>query len=214
MDTFKISLTCASLLLFVGCGGGDSGSSTNTSSVSTLPIIKTGQTVSYDSSGVPVAYGSIKDDGYYQTGLPRSYTRDDGNETVTDNSTGLMWQDDAAVYSVTKQWSTTENYDLGDYENTSGDTAATYCTDLVLGVYTDWRLPRHIELLSIADKSTLDPAIDPAFLNTYSGVYWSSTTNVAAPNTAWTVFFYDGNDGVGLKNAVNVGHVRCVRGGQ
>jgi len=66
------------------------------SSTTITTLKKTGQTTSY------TAY----DDGYYQTGVTPSYTRDDTNDIVTDNLTGLMWQDDTLV---TKPWLTTTN---------------------------------------------------------------------------------------------------------
>jgi len=64
---------------------------------------KTGQTKSYKASGDEVTDGSIKDDGTYQTGVAHSYTRDATNKTVTDNVTGLIWQDDDAT-PVLKSW--------------------------------------------------------------------------------------------------------------
>lgn len=66
---------------------------TNTRTVTVAPALKlkkTGQTVSYYAN----------DDGDYQKGITPSYSRDDAKEVVTDNVTGLMWQDDATT--VTK----------------------------------------------------------------------------------------------------------------
>ena len=54
--------------------------------------------------------GSIKDDGYYQMGLSRSYSRDDVNEIVTDNITGLKWQDNSEAKTVTKNWNEAISY--------------------------------------------------------------------------------------------------------
>ncbi len=41
-------------------------------SIFATPLLKTGQTLSYDSNGNVVTDGSIKDDGYYQRGATRS----------------------------------------------------------------------------------------------------------------------------------------------
>jgi len=94
-----------------------------------------------------VADGTLKDDGYYQKGVTPSYSRNQSTEIVTNNITGLQWQDDADVVTVTKPWVIQTSYDEGDYNNTSGDTATTYCLlPLLLGGFTDWRLPSVIEL--------------------------------------------------------------------
>lgn len=87
------------------------------------PLLKTGQTDIYE----------IGDDGYYQKGVERSYTRDDDKKVVTDNVTGLMWQDDVDAATVQKPWVTQENYDADNFYNTSGATATIYCRDLILG---------------------------------------------------------------------------------
>ena len=50
---------------------------------------KTGQVVSYDKDGD--INDSIKDDGYYQSGVTPRYSRDDTTEIVTDYVTGLQW---------------------------------------------------------------------------------------------------------------------------
>jgi len=185
---------------------------------------KTGQTKSYDENGTEVTDGSIKDDGYYQTGVDLSYTRDDTKEVVTDHITGLMWQDDADANTTTKPWLTQTNYDICTGSNgqtqdtskctdTSGDTAATYCADLTRGDYSDCRLPTIDELMYIADRSKRYPAIDTAyFQNVASRYYWSSTTVVDYEYFAWNVSFYNGYDN--WRNKSSSYYVRCVRPGQ
>ncbi len=59
--------------------------------------------------------------------------RDNGDGTVTDTVTGLMWEQ------------TPENMGFS-YEE-----AAAYCESLDLGEYDDWRVPRTKELFSISD---------------------------------------------------------------
>ena len=51
------------------------------------PTLKTGQTKSYNEAGTEVLDNSIKDDGFYQTGVTPSYTRDDATNIVTDHIT-------------------------------------------------------------------------------------------------------------------------------
>jgi len=146
-----------------------------------IPVIKTGQTTSYYAN----------DDGNLQRGLARSYT-DNGDGTVTDNATTLMWQkeDDNNTYN----WAAAKNY----------------CANLELPVgTTDWRLPSIEELLSITDLGGENPAINPMFTNTNSSNYWSSTTNASDTSGAWSVLFNDGNDYWVDKTFTYF--VRCVR---
>ena len=147
------------------------------------PLHKTGQTTSHHNN----------DDGDYQKGATRSYTRDDVNQIVTDNVTNLMWQDNE---SITKSW----------------DTATGYCSNLTLGTYSDWRLPTIEELVYLVDRGRTNLAIDPKFQSIVSGYYWSSTTLADNSNFAWIVYFYYGYDFQYFKSASL--YVRCVRDGQ
>jgi predicted small lipoprotein YifL len=168
---------------------------------------KTGQLNSYDEKGNEVTDGSIKDDGYYQTGVTPSYTRDDDKEIVTDHITGLMWQDNKDTKTVTKQWLTNEN------NNTSSGNARTYCSQLALGGYSDWRLPTIDELMYIVDRSKQNPAIDTTvFENIVSSFYWSSSTVVSNEKNAWGVYFRNGDDNSNRKSSSY--YVRCVRVGE
>ncbi len=177
----------------------------STSSPEFLASLATGQTTSYTNY----------DDGYYQKGKVRNFTR--GAGIVTDHITGLQWQDDYSDNGgeiVAKPWVTEANYNAGKYDDTSGDTASTYCANLSLGGYDDWRLPSVSELLSIVDNSKYSPAISSVFekTTTASHYYWSSTTYARFTYHAWYVYFYDGRTNNGSKGGSN--GVRCVRAGQ
>ena len=88
------------------------------------------------------------DDGYYQDGAPRRYSRlPEG--IVIDHATGRMWQD-------------TES---SNRKMTYAD-AASYCESLSLGGYDDWKLPGLKDLKSIVDYSRSEPALDPVWQNT------------------------------------------------
>ena len=125
--------------------------------------------------------------------LLADFTRDNGTKIVTDNTTGLQWQDDV---NITKDWVA----------------AITYCEELTLGGYDDWRLPNFNELYSIGDRSKSHPAMDSAFQNVVSGNYWSSTSAVVIEYYAWLVDFSDGKGRWYGKRYNN--YVLCVRDGQ
>jgi hypothetical protein len=136
---------------------------------------------------------------------------DNGNGTVTDNNTGLLWQrqDDGNPYNwyqATGEVNSSYNPSGGSYKNV--------CGSLNLGGYADWRLPTKKELIAIVDYSIPypGPTIDPIFTNTQPSNYWSSTTLAGYPYNAWYVNFSYGYVGYSVKH--NSMYVRCVRGGQ
>ena len=148
--------------------------------------------------GVNFATGHNKG---YPTGMP-AYVRcvrgltygennfvDNGDGTVTDLATGLMWQksDD----SIARDW----------------EDALAYSEDLELAGYTNWRLPNAKELQSIVDYSGSYPAIDPRYFVTSNtakdGWFWTSTSAYHSPNSpqryyAWYVAFGYATDANGV----------------
>jgi len=120
---------------------------------------------------------------------------DNGDGTVTDLGTGLMWQQATA----TKTW----------------EQALAYCEALELAGYSDWRLPTWKELQSIVDYEKYNPSIDTKYFPNTEGqpYYWSSTTFIVEKYCAWSVEFRYGavsscNDGNGKDYD---GFVRAVR---
>ena len=102
---------------------------------------------------------------------------DNGDGTITDTATGLMWQQ--ADDGNTHNW----------------ENALSYCEDLTLANHSDWRLPNAKELHSIIDynrtlSATNSPAIDPLFSCTSFnnpdgeanyGYYWTSSPLMDGP---------------------------------
>ncbi len=177
-------------------------------------ILKTGQVKSYDENGNEVPYGAIKDDGYYRAGQIRSYKKNGG--IVKDNTLSLEWQNNDP--SADKVWITIANLNAGKYNDTSGDTAATYCSELSLDT-GGWRLPTIQELRTLADYGPYYPAVTQGVFNQFEqAYYWSSTTTGDDDLYAYTVDFLDGHIWKYVKNCngcfqLNT-YVRCVRGSQ
>lgn len=150
-----------------------------------LKLPDTGQTGDYTTT--------FGEDSDYTINSP-SYT-DNGDGTITDNVTGLIWQKE------------------DDDTSRAWDDALTYCDNLSLGGYIDWRLPSDMELMGIVNYETYNPAINSTyFSNTNSSIYWSSTTYVYDSSNVWRVYFYDSDVNNNNKSLSN--YVRCVRGRQ
>ena len=82
---------------------------------------------------------------------------DNGDGTVTNKNTELMWQQ--AEIGATMTW----------------EEALTYCENLSLAGYDDWRLPNIKELRSVNNDKLSKPSIDTTcFPDVHASRYWSS----------------------------------------
>lgn len=148
---------------------------------------------------------------------PDSRYTDNGDGTVTDSQTGLMWRQCSEGQST---------------DSAACDTgvAATYTWQAALqqaqtvngtgfAGYSDWRLPNRNELASLIENSCYDPSINTTtFPNTVASSYWSASPDAGNSDSAWYVYFLYGlvyGGGVGSNgDKGNALHVRLVRGGQ
>jgi hypothetical protein len=119
-----------------------------------------------------------------------SYT-DNGDGTVTDTVTGLMWQ---------------KVVPTGTFAQPE---AVAFCQTLNLAGHNDWRLPSRIELLSIVDYGRANPSIDATLFGTPQAVYWSSSPAADSPSDGWFVAFTDGSADRNLTTTPF--NARCVR---
>lgn len=137
---------------------------------------------------------------------------DNGDGTVTDFETGLIWQ----------QGESSESDIAGGASTVEWENAILYCEDLELAGYTDWRLPNHKELRSLVDYERYNPTLDTTFFPTAGAYnYWTSTTCKTYDNdgyevtaNAWAVNFQTGQvDGSYKSISGVIPRARCVRGG-
>jgi len=137
---------------------------------------------------------------------PSTDFTDNGDGTVTHNTTGLMWMRCALGQSgadCATGTATTLNW-------TQGLTAANNST---FATYTDWRLPNLKELASIVETQCTSPSINEmVFPNTPPSFFWSASGFAGFSDSAWGLGF---SDGVGDFDSKDFAiRVRLVRGGQ
>lgn len=189
-------------------------------------LLKTGQTASYGAGT----------DGDLQKGIAQSYV-DNGDGTITDTKTGLMWEkksDDGSIHDKdnTYTWSGSSYGSTNVFDGTVATTflAALNSSGGFAG-HTDWRLPNRKELDSLTNLDIAYPAPSTyAPFNTNCGVnstgnpgctvttcsctvcggYWTSSTYAEFPHYAWYADFC-GFTSVHVKNYSP--YVRAVRGG-
>ncbi|MHB8111695.1 MAG: Lcl domain-containing protein, partial [Syntrophorhabdaceae bacterium] len=152
----------------------------------TVKLPKTGQTTCYDVTGNVISCATTGQDGNFQKGetWPSPRFTDNGDQTVTDNLTGLMWTKDgnipgptACSPGVTKTWQGALDY------------VKCINTNNYLG-YNDWRLPNRKEQHSLGN---MEQASSSTWLNSQKFVnvaksnayYWSSDTYAKSTAIAW-----------------------------
>ncbi len=149
-------------------------------------VEKSGQVTSYSNTG--------GEDGDLKKGVkwPNPRFEDNGNGTVTDNLTKLIWLKDANAFG-SRTWeqalSDANTLASGSHGLTDGSKAG------------DWRLPNVNELQSLIDCAYFNPALSSAsgksqctsgdaFVGVQSKSYddyWSSTTYSGSAAYAWCV---------------------------
>jgi len=154
-------------------------------------VPKTGQTSSYVTG----------DDGDLQKGTawPEPRFIDNGDGTVTDRLTCLIWVKDGAIIS-------------GGTHDWYG--ALTFCNTLNFAGHQDWRMPNAREMLSLIDYEMYGPALpaDNPFQNVSIHRYWTSTTDNENDDDAFAVYIRYGNIWQNLKSDSSL-LVLPVRGG-
>jgi hypothetical protein len=178
--------------------------------------LSTEQMQCWDSTGTLIACTGTGQDGEVQAGLSHPYT-DNGDGTITDEATGLVWEKLSSDGSIHDQ---NQSYVWDD----AFAVKVASLNAMAFGGHTDWRLPNVNELQSIVSYGVIDPSVLPAFntscisgctaltCSCTSGAYWSSTTYVGDHTFAWSVSFFDGLLSASGK-ILNALRVRAVRGG-
>ena len=175
-------------------------------------IPKTGQTAEY----------AFQDDGSMEMGVswPNPRFTDNGDGTVTDHLTDLIWLKNARCVDVPMNGGVIPPYFWAQAITWASKVEDPYCGLTDGSNAFDWRLPNVRELQSLVDYSRVNPALPTGhpFINVQTYLaYWSSTTNGNLSTWAWAVKFDEGFVTTGEK--LNVvfptrAYFWAVRGGQ
>lgn len=166
---------------------------------------RTGQTMTYYAG----------DDGNLQKGVawPSPRFTDNGDGTVIDNLTGLMWLKSGNCFGA-QTWQGALNKIADLNANPGNYTCGGYTAN-----YNDWRLPNEEELVSLLDRSKYNPALpagNPWGTSIKSNYYWSGTpTDKKLWSSSGYIGYARGVDlGYGYRNNNNMGsayYVMAVR---
>lgn len=163
------------------------------------------------SASLPTWAGQVCDTTSFPASAPADRFQDNGDGTVTDQTTQLMWM----RCSVGQTWSQGTCAGAPDPRDWSSASAlAEEVNRAGTFFYTDWRLPRLPELASIVERDCRDPRINlTVFPATPSEAYWTTTPR---PNDAGSGLVYAldfGGQGVMPEPKEQQHLVRLVRTG-
>jgi hypothetical protein len=179
-------------------------------------LLRTAQQTCWNGQGTEVPCVGTLEDGDVRAGIPLDYT-DNGDGTVTDNVTGLMWEKlsrDGSIHDVNNIYTWVQGLDT----KMDALDAASFAG------HTDWRLPNIREVQSLYTygggsevqvagvfRSNCTMGCTPLECSCTGAAkaYWSSTTDPADPASAFAVAYSGGVSGT-VEKADQIS-VRAVR---
>ncbi len=193
-------------------------------------VARTGQTDCWSSAPALVSCAATGQDGEHQAGVawPVNRFTDNGNETITDNLTGLVWARDGNLMASrgdhTAGWDAQDGLQdgmviwwlnatapRGPYEALA---YIQYLNSIQFGGFNDWRLPNVNELLTLIHYGVSSSAAwlnTQGFVNVLEDSYWVSTTHTMWTNNSYRVYMVSGSCVMAVKTESH--YIWPVRGG-
>jgi len=138
----------------------------------------------------------------FPTATRNLHLQDNGDGTVTDLETRLIWKRCAEGLSGTD--CTTGELAFFTYPQALRWAAKAQFADSTL-----WRVPSREELATLVKPGCRNPALNTRYFpNTPANWFWSSTAGAGYPYYAWSIHFGDGQAGL---DPQGVGNLRLVR---
>ncbi len=194
------------ILVLCGCGSDNTPptlSGANPASTGPAPVAATGQSKCYNAAGTLIECAGTGQDGDLRKGaaIPSPRFTDNGDGTVTDNLSGLMWTKESnCILGTTFDTDGMVSWDQGLLFATKVNDHTYNCNlSSPADSYADWRLPNRNELRSLVDIKYYWPAVsnragtgkwttgDP-FNGVIDGTsYMTSTTDINDKTKMWAV---------------------------
>jgi hypothetical protein len=188
--------------------------STTTTLTGSISLPKTGQTKCYDTIGNEIACAGTGQDGETKTGIawPSPRFLNNGDGTITDKLTGLMWLKDAnCARTIGHDPDGSGNGSMGwlnalafvsglNHDTYDISSCASYTNH-----YSNWHLPNSNELASIVNYTVPDNSAwlkSVGFTNVMPNYYWSSTSGTYP----YSGYRYDGSILVDMQSGGTGGH--------
>lgn len=132
----------------------------------------------------PTTQETEKNSKYDANSLP--VLKDNGDGTVTDTQTGLVWLKNAKCFTMAMNYNGAVNW--------VGTLASGECGLTDHSTSGQWRLPTAKELISLVNFKNKLPALSSGhpFSNVSDGIYWTSTPYAPDPSGAVTVNISNG----------------------
>lgn len=182
------------------------------------PVVRTGQVTAFGKDS----------DGATRIGVDPSF-RDNGDGTITDQRTGLVWEkksNDGSLHDLDNVYAWGQSVVPYAMDGpVVSDFLAKLNTKPCFGGQCDWRIPNLRELQTLVNYERVNPATWDEFrrdcqdgctvlaCSCTSGVpTWTSTTHRLSPRDAWAVHFSNGQSAGTIKT--RRAGVRAVRGGR
>jgi hypothetical protein len=181
-----------------------------------VPQSGSGQVLCYDTAGAEIPCAGTGQDGDLQMGIPWPNPRfvDNGNGTINDNLTGLIWLKNAYCFGNGRRWT--------DALTSANSLTSGTCGLTDGSVAGDWRLPNKKELESLVNRRQTNPAIwlnsagftgvNAGTSGNYNEFYWTSTTYQNYTSYVWSFSLGTGRSALYDKSYSMI--TWAVRGGQ